>query len=181
MQYQFKDQNDIKIFILYLLKNVGKPLTYFELNDIVVQDGLVSCIDFAECLGQLQDTDNVAITETEKGLTYEITEQGKRVANTLESEILGFIRTRSLKSAMRYLSFKERGIRIAVTTSPRPDGRIDMIFTIREKDDIPMEIKIIADNEYQARQMSYNFQDSPEIIFRSVFSLLSGDAGYFLK
>ena len=160
---------------------MGRPLTYFELNDVVVQDGLVSCIDFAECLGKLQDTDNVLTVETEKGLTYEITEQGKRVADTLESEILGYIRTRSLKSAMRYLSFKERGIRIAVTTSPRPDARIDMIFAIKEKDEPQMELKIIADNEYQARQMSYHFQEQPETVFRSILSLLAGDANYLLK
>ena len=42
MAFQLKNQNDIKIFILYLLMNVPRPLSYNELNDIVVQDELVS-------------------------------------------------------------------------------------------------------------------------------------------
>ena len=62
MAFQLKNQNDIKIFILYLLMNVPRPLSYNELNDIVVQDELVSSLDFAECIAQLEDTGNVAST-----------------------------------------------------------------------------------------------------------------------
>ncbi len=62
MAFQLKNQNDIKIFILYLLMNVPRPLSYNELNDIVVQDELVSSLDFAECIAQLEDTGNVAFT-----------------------------------------------------------------------------------------------------------------------
>ena len=181
MAYEFKDQNDIKIFILFLLKNVARPLTYFELNDIAVQDGLVSCMDFADCLEDLIETNNVKTTETEKGLIYEITEQGKAVAEELVSNISGYIRTKSLRSAMRYLSFKEKGIYYSVTVGHRPDNKVDMAFTMQEKGESIMEIFIVADNDYQAEQMSYNFQDHPEVIYRSVLSLLSGDANFLLK
>lgn len=181
MAYQFKDHNDIKIFILYLLKNVGRPLCYNELNDVVAQDELVNYIDFAECVGELVDTGNIRTTLTPDGLTYEITPQGIKVADTLESGIDGYIRTTSLKSAMRYLSFKERGIRIAVTTSPREDGRIDLTVTIKEKTETLMSLSLIADNDYQARKMSYHFQSQPETVYRSIFALLSGEANYLLS
>ena len=51
MQAALKDKNDIKIFILYLMRNVGYPLEFENLNDIVVQDGVVGYFDFVECLG----------------------------------------------------------------------------------------------------------------------------------
>lgn len=56
---KLKDKTDIKIFILYLMENLTVPLRYSELNDIAVTDGVVSCIDFAECFAELVDTGNV--------------------------------------------------------------------------------------------------------------------------
>ena len=174
MAFQLKNQNDIKIFILYLLMNVPRPLSYNELNDIVVQDELVSSLDFAECIAQLEDTGNVAFTPGSQG------EEGKTVASTLESEIAGYIRTKSLKSALRYLSFKDQGVKVSVSTITQPDGRVKITFGLSEKENELLQISLQADNSYQARQMTLHFEEQPEIIYRSVLSLLSGDAGFLL-
>ena len=48
MQAPLKEKNDIKIFILYLMRNIGYPLDFSNINDIVVQDGIVNYFDFAE-------------------------------------------------------------------------------------------------------------------------------------
>ena len=53
MQAQLKDKNDIKIFILYLMRHVGRPLDFVSINDIVVQDGYVGYFDFVECFAEL--------------------------------------------------------------------------------------------------------------------------------
>ena len=184
MAFQLKNQNDIKIFILYLLMNVPRPLSYNELNDIVVQDELVSSLDFAECIAQLEDTGNVAFTPgsqgEEGGGTFRITDQGKTVASTLESEIAGYIRTNRLKSARRYLSFKDQGVKVSVSTITQPDGRVKITFGLSEKENELLQISLQADNSYQARQMTLHFEEQPEIIYRSVLSLLSGDAGFLL-
>ena len=107
MQAALKDKNDIKIFILYLMRNVGYPLEYENLNDIVIQDGVVGYFDFVECFGELLDTGNVREIKGENGDLYEITEQGKHVSDSLEGNLLGLIRDKSLKSALRLLSFKK--------------------------------------------------------------------------
>ena len=56
---QLTEKNDIKIFILYLLNNINQPMEYADINDIVVQDGIVGPIDFAECFAELLDSGNV--------------------------------------------------------------------------------------------------------------------------
>ena len=40
-----KKKDDIKIFILYLLHNLNKPLEFEDINAIVMQDGVVGGID----------------------------------------------------------------------------------------------------------------------------------------
>ena len=119
MQAALKDKNDIKIFILYLMRNVGYPLEFENLNDIVVQDGVVGYFDFVECFGELLDTGNIAEIKKDDSDMYIITEQGKQVSDNLEGNLLGIIRDKSLKSALRLLSFKKRGSEIKCSSSQR--------------------------------------------------------------
>jgi len=68
-----KDKNDIKIFILYLMKNIDYPLDFNTLSDIAVQDEFVSYFDFAECFAQLLDIGTVAQIRVGDQLTSEAT------------------------------------------------------------------------------------------------------------
>ena len=97
MQAALKDKNDIKIFILYLMRNVGYPLEFENLNDIVIQDGVVGYFDFVECFGELLDTGNVREIKGENGDLYEITEQGKHVSDSLEGICSDLYAIRALK------------------------------------------------------------------------------------
>lgn len=181
MHNQFKDKNDIKIFILYLMMNIRYPLEFDDINDIVVQDEIVGCIDFAECFAQLLETGNIEELSEDGVLKYRITERGVQVADTLQSSIVSYIRTRSLKSALKLLSFKQRGAKINSSATKRDDGRYDLVLTISEKQDTPLQIKVIVDNETQLERIKYNFDEKPELIYRSVLALLSGEANYLLE
>ena len=178
MQYEFKDRNDIKLFILYLLDNLKRPTEFNVLGDVCVQDGLMSPIAFSECVGELTDTGNVVQREEDSKTIVEITEQGRTVAASLGSKISGYIRTKALQNALRFLSFKERGIRYGVSILPRKDGKFDLAFTFTEKEETLLDLHLIADNEYQARQMTLHFQEDPEHVYRTFLALLAGDAGY---
>ena len=50
MQIPITDKNEIKIFVLYLMKNVGVKLDFNNISDIVIQDNIVSYFDFVVCL-----------------------------------------------------------------------------------------------------------------------------------
>ncbi len=181
--FEFKNENEIKIFILHILRNLPRPVTFNELNDMIRQDELVNYVDFAENLAQLVEKGNVrcfhrVFEGPEDCPYYEITERGKYVADTLKSEIAGYIRTRSLKSALRYLSFKESGTTLSVKKEGLEDGRYMMTFSIRGREDTPMELNLLVDNEYQADKMEFHFRENPETIYRSILSLLAGDAGF---
>ena len=63
MQAQLKDKNDIKIFILYLMRHVGRPLDFVSINDIVVQDGYVGYFDFVECFAELLEAAKAEFAE----------------------------------------------------------------------------------------------------------------------
>lgn len=185
MQETLKDKNDIKIFILYLLMNINYPLVFSDINDIVVTDAIVGCIDFAECFFELVETGNIVqsgFTKSDEGNEplYEISEQGRKVAETLKSSIVGYIRTRSLKSALRLLSFKRSGALVSSVSSKREDGRFDVDLFIREQGEQILTMRVIVDNENMLERIRYNFDSKPEMIYRSILALLAGEANYLL-
>lgn len=182
LKTKLKNKTDIKIFILYLLSNVGYPLSYAEINDISVQDNFVGTIEFAECFSELLETGNIEeiATEGKETKEYAITAQGTSVAAALQSDILGFVRTKSLKSALRYLSFRRKGSFVHTEATQRPDGKFDLKCSVAEPDSPTMELTIVIDNRYQLNRMRHHFEENPETVYRSILALLSGEADYLL-
>lgn len=183
LKTKLKNKTDIKIFILYLLANVGYELSYDQIHDISVQDNFVGSMDFAECFSELLETGNVEELPPKEENTspfYRITKQGMSVAAALQSDIMGFIRTKSLKSALRYLSFSKKGFFVQSEAIQRPDGRFDLKCSVAEPDSPSMELSLIVDNRYQLNRMRAHFEDNPETVYRSILALLSGEADYLL-
>ena len=197
MQAPLKDKNDIKIFILYLLKNIQYPLDFNTISDIVVQDEFVSYFDFAECFAELLDLGTIEqfrigdelITEPSLGQNgrpekknelYAITAKGVTVVEQLHSNLLNMIKEKSLKSAMRMLSFKLRQSKIECSSTECDDGTYQLHCEIIEKQRPILKIDYVADTKERMEIMRENFNERPEIIYRGVVALLSGDINYLI-
>ncbi len=197
MQAPLKDKNDIKIFILYLLKNIDYPLDFNTVSDIVVQDEFVNYFDYAECFGELLDAGAVeqlrfgeeTLNEAKigsngrpekKNEVYRITPKGVEIVEQLHSTLLNMIKEKSLKSALRYLSFKSKGSEVKCTHSKREDGKFNLHCEVIENIGTLLEVNILVENEQLLNQMVYNFNERPEVVYRGVISLLSGDINYLI-
>ena len=180
MQGPLKDKNDIKIFILYLLRNIGYPLDFDNINDIVVQDGIVGYFDFADCFAELLDTGNIAEVKERNTCLYRITDQGIHVADNLQSNVLTAIRERSLKSALRLLSFKKKGSEIRHHGEELASGGYKLTCSIVEAREEIMNVSVFLDNKAQLEKMEYNFEKNPEVVYRGLLALLSGEINYLV-
>lgn len=196
MQAPLREKNDIKIFILYLLKNLNYPLDFNTISDIVVQDEYVNYFDFAECFAELLDSGNIEqlhapLPDEQQGNEarrsakgnddlYRITENGIQVVEQLQSNLLNMIKEKSLKSAMRLLSFKSRGSDVKCSYTERTDGKYDLKCEVIERDCKLLELGLVIENKYQLDKMVYNFNQRPEVVYRGIISLLTGDINYLI-
>ena len=181
MQGPLKDKNDIKIFILYLMRHIGYPLDFANINDIVVQDGVVGYFDFADCFAELLDTGNIVEVKVQGTCLYRITDQGIHVADNLQSNILTAIRERSLKSALRLLSFKKKGSLIKHESEELKNGGYKLTCRIIEEKEEILNLCVFLDNKAQLDKMEYNFDKNPEVVYRGVLALLSGEVNYLVN
>lgn len=197
MQAPLKEKNDIKIFILYLLKNLNYPLDFNTISDIVVQDEFVSYFDFAECFAELLDTETIEMLRISEEIVepsigengrpenkseyFKITEKGIVVVEQLQSNLLGIIKEKSLKSAMRLLSFKQRGADLKCTHALREDGKYDLHCEVIENFEPVLQINLVVENEDLLHKMIENFNEHPEVAYRGVLAVLSGDINYLVN
>lgn len=176
-------KRNVKIFVLYLMQNINYPLDYVTLNDIVMQNDYVMYLDFAESFHEMLDAELIEeCCKSEIGEPmYIVTDKGKLVATELHSEILTSLLDKSLECALRYLDFKKRGITVSCKVEPREDGRYDVICIIREKDVVIMQNNVVVDTLNRAKRMEDNFRDHPEIVYKGVMALLSGNINFIFN
>ena len=181
MQERLQKEDDIKIFILFLMYNLKMPLEYETINDVVVQDGIVGGIDFAVAFADLLENGNIEQIHTDNTVKFRITRQGIHIVESLQGDLTNAIRTQGLKSAMRLLDFRYGGSEIKTRYEHREDGRFDLYCEIIEAGESVFQIKLIADNSTQLELMRYTFDDKPEMIYKGVLTLLTGKGDYFLS
>jgi len=176
-------KRNVKIFVLYLMQNINYPLDYITLNDIIMQNDYVMYLDFAESFHEMLDAgliENIGQNESGDDL-YVVSEKGRIVATELHSEILTSLLDKSLECALRYLDFKKRGVKISCRVEKRDDGRYNVVCIIKEKDVVIMENSVVVDTENRARRMEDNFRDHPEVVYKGVLSLLSGNINFIFN
>lgn len=178
MSFVLRDKTDIKIFILYLLMNIERPVDFATLHDIVVQDEIVGQFDFMDCFYELCETEAVRKFEREGEEYYTITPKGKAATQTLQSDLLRPIRERALRSARRFLSFRDTGARRHSEVVALEDGRFRLDCECSDSEGVFMKTSVVVATKRQAELMKYNFDDKAELVCRGLLSLLSGDMNY---
>lgn len=204
MASQLKKDDEIKIFILYLLDKIGYPLDYPSIGSIMMQDGIVNFFDFAQCFFALVDAGHIReIVKTnepeerelegkqaeddEDGeyepsvtILYEVSETGKQVAGVLSDSLMVTVREKSYRSALRHLSFARQGAKVDQKYRRDGDGFL-VTCSIKDKNGVVMDLTVRADSEYQLNRMMNNYAERPEVVFRGVVALLSGDVNYIFE
>lgn len=176
-----KDRDDVKIFVLYLMNSIGYSPEYDVLHDLAVQDGFVTSFDFIEAYGELIEKGNIVKDVDADGKeVMRITDQGRHVAETLSGRLLLSVREKSLKSALRYISFQKSGMKMSSEATELPYGKYEYKCSVKNDSDELFELKVVFDNKKQLEKAMYNFDSKPEFIYKGILALLTGEANYLI-
>ncbi len=180
MGSQIGSMNNVKIFVLYLMKNINYPLDYASINDIVMQSDYVMYLDFDDAFHQMLQGDLIREDGTNEhgDKLYSVTRKGTLVAEQLKCDILPSILDQSLTCALRYLDFRRRGVTVECESQRMPDQTFDVTVTLLERDKVLLRTTVNTDSEYHARLMKQTFRERPEVVYRGVLALLTGKVGF---
>ncbi|MFA6730520.1 MAG: DUF4364 family protein [Eubacteriales bacterium] len=173
---ELKEKLDIKIFILFLLKNIKEPLEYSTINDIVIQDGFVNYFDFSICFGELVESGQVEEIPGEKS-EYRISAVGEEAVENVEMRLFTSVREKALRSALRLLAFYKTGARVTSRVT-EGDGGYYLNCKIADSARTLLDLNVFLTEKYYAETLKSNFDERAENIYKGVLALLSGDVNY---
>ena len=180
MGSQIGSMNNVKIFVLYLMKNINYPMDYVTVNEVVMQTDYVMYLDFDEAFHQMLDGELIREDgKNEHGEPlYSVTHKGRLVAEQLKSDLLPSILDKSLARALQYLDFRRRKITVDCESMRCGDQTFDVTVSLKEKDKIILSTTVNVDSEYRAIQMKQNFRERPDVVYRGIIALLTGKVDF---
>ena len=168
-----RDRNEIKILICYLLKTVDKPLSFDSLNEILQKDGLVNYFEFAQCMHELLLTGHIDLAGQDD--YYKCTKLGAGTAAMFERRLPLSVREKSVRSAIRLLARIKREAENRVTVSEKPGGGYDVTCTVLDGGDSLLSVGLLVPGRAQAEAVRRRFLEDPELLYKGVIALLTGD------
>ena len=211
MPETFHSPQQVKVFILYLLEKVGYPLDYNDLATIIIRDGYVDYFDFVTYFHELledghikkisvpyegandnpsEKTDENGVAESEKNSDndaqtkdlYEVSETGRMIAKGLADDLLiAAVREKSYISAMRHLSLEKRGAVVDHRIEMVGDGTYIFHCSIKDCDGMAFDLALRADSYLQVSRMRMNFEDKPDVVYRGIIALVTGNVNYLFE
>ncbi len=205
MPETFHSPQQVKVFILYLLEKVGYPLDYNDIATIVIRDGYVDYFDFVTYFHELLDGGHIRKLHAEEAAlsddvscgekraenpaeqksdadTYEVTDTGRMIAKGLSDDlILAAVREKSYISAMRHLSLEKRGAVVDHSIEMAGDGSYIFHCSIKDCDGMAFNLSLRADSYMQVSRMRMNFEDKPDVVYRGIVALVTGNVNYLFE
>lgn len=211
MPETFHSPQQVKVFILYLLEKVGYPLDYNDLATIIIRDGYVDYFDFVTYFHELLEDghikkisvpcdgakDKPSEQKDESGVTgpdnssdndaqtkdlYEVSETGRMIAKGLADDLLiAAVREKSYISAMRHLSLEKRGAVVDHRIEMVGDGTYIFHCSIKDCDGMAFDLALRADSYLQVSRMRMNFEDKPDVVYRGIIALVTGNVNYLFE
>lgn len=174
---EITDKFEIKVFMLYLLKNISEPLDITTLGEVVVQDAFVNYFDFSVCFSDLLEAGQVLEMEKDGEKLYVISELGISMVSEVQGAVYAGIRDKALRSAQRLIALKRTGNRISCEVTPCGRGYM-LNAAIVDNEKTLLNLEAFVTDEDFVNRMQANFNERAEIIYKGVMALLSGDVNF---
>jgi hypothetical protein len=169
------DSNDIKILICYLLKSIGRPLTFDNFNEILQHDGLCNYFVFASALHELLVSGHIDLFKKDGIEYYKTTSLGDETASLFERRLPAAVREKAVNAAINLFARIKRESENRVEITENPSGGFNVKCSVLDMDDSLMTVNILVYDKSQAQAVKRQFQSNPETIYKGVLGLLTGD------
>ena len=179
------DENEIKIFILYLMNQVNYGVRYDEIENMTYESGYVGYFDFAEIFAKLAEDKNIEEHSENGESIYHITQRGKAIAENLEHLITPATKIKGTAVAARHSDLKKSG---AVTSCVLEEENSGYRFkcSISGKEDKEekeenreiFHVSLFIKDKATAEKILETFRQNPNAVYRGVYAMLTGNADF---
>lgn len=178
MRSGLNGENEIKIFILYLMNRINHGIYYDDIANMTYESGYVGYFDFAEVFSKLVRSGDIIEESGEKNV-WQITQRGRAIAENLEYLIPSASKINGTAAAARYSDLKKSGAVPSFTLEEEADGyRFKCGIKEKEKNSEIFYISLFIKDKSTAEKVSETFRENPGAVYRGVYAMLTGNADF---
>ena len=177
-EFQLNTTTDMKVFLLFLLDNIGYPLEHTTVIEIVQENTDEISLDYDECLRQLVSTGHVLYDEVGTERYYMISDKGRLVAAELYDSLDKGFRERSMRLAIKHISLSKSGAGIKAYITETENKRFRVTLEAFDRYGEIMSTSITVNSLNEAEMIKKNYEAKPDGVYRGVLFSVTGKLEY---
>ena len=178
-EFALKTLTDIKVYMLYLLDRIAYPVDHRSFIEIVSESTSEISLDYDAALRELVDSKHIIFDEVDGERYYMISELGKMVSMELYDTIDKTLLEKSSRSAGKYISFANSGVKTSSSITKREDNRYVVTLSASDGEGELMNMSLTVKSRAEAERIASNYESRPEKIYRGFLVSATGYMEYF--
>lgn len=166
-----------KVLILYILKNINKPITNNALYKIILSVLDMNYFYFQQFLLDLVKNDFILTYPQEEQQMYLITEKGIRTLELTEDIIPGILKLQVDTNLKHALDDVDEENSIVAEYTPISENYYNVTCKIMENNECLFEVKTFAGSREQAKQIVHNWKKHAGTMYPNLLEILTQDFG----
>ncbi len=177
-EFALTTTTDMKVFLLFILDNIGYPLEHETIMNIVRENIEEISLDYDECLRQLVCSEHLLYDEIGDERYYMISDKGRMVATELYDSLDKSFRERSLRIAIQHISLTESGASIRAYITETESKRYRVTLEASDRYGEIMSTSVTVNSRAEAETIKHNYEAKPDGVYRGVLFSVTGRLEY---
>ena len=177
-KFRLRTMTDIKVFILFLLNNIGYPIDHTSVIGMVSENTEELIIDYDECLRSLAEDGHLYSDDYNGETYYMISDTGRMIAAQLYDSIDKEFREKSLRYAAKYASLSKSGTTVSATVTEVEGGRFSVTMTANDTVGTLLSCSLVVNSREEAEKIKKNYELKPDGVYRGILFSATGRLEY---
>ncbi len=168
-----RSKQEIRVLICYLYNSIKENMSKSVITEAIVSHELANFFEVTVAFDELAQSDKLIEDETVDGeVTYRITENGRIVAEQLESTLAYSVKEKALKCAVELLGEKKiaRENRVEIR---KTESGCEVVCSVSGGDIELLRFVLYAPDEEQAEVIKKSFLSYPTAVYKTMLALMT--------
>lgn len=170
-----RSKNEIRILICYLFNSVNDKMSKDLVVEAIMQHELANYFELSSAFDDLIHHGNLVESEViDNELTYVLSDNGKMIANQLETTLAYTVKEKAYLCAVKLLAQKKTARENFVDITKTENG-YDVTCRISGGEIDLLSFTLYAPDYEQAKVIKKNFFESPATVYKVMLALMTKD------
>lgn len=170
-----RSKNEIRILVCYLFNSVKENMDKELIIQSIIKEELANYFEISSAFDDLITNGNLKESKKIDGLqTFELTENGKMIANQLETTLAYTVKEKAYRCAVKLLGEKKKERENSVEIKKTENG-FDVVCKISGGKVNLLSFTLYAPSFEQALTMKKSFYDNPSALYKTMLALMTKD------